>query len=112
MIKRARTKTLAFLLNMAARILKDNPELVISYATSTDSYILTPQEVVELKNAYGIWLLAYIKGFTNERPSFKLFAERSGLTEALVKRAITGKPTQSFTITYQLLKDWGYIDEY
>jgi hypothetical protein len=97
---------------MAARILKSNPQLVICYTNYATDYILTPQEVVELKNAYGIWLLAYIKGFTNDRPTMKLLASRTGLTENLVKRAIQGGPMRAYTLTYELMKEWGYIDEY
>ena len=63
-VKRARTKNLAFLFNLAARLLKDNNQLVICVNFNTDTYILSINEVVYIKKLYSDWLLAYIKGCT------------------------------------------------
>lgn len=111
-VKRARTKNLAFLFNMAARLLKDNNQLVICVNFNTDTYILSINEIVYLKKLYSDWLLAYVKGFTNEKPTFSALASRTGYSLAQVTAALQNRPGQGYTLTYELMKQWGYIREY
>lgn len=110
-IKRARTKNLAFLFNIAARIISKNNELVICINFATDKYFLSINEVLYLKKLYSNWLLAYTKGFTNEAPSFVELAKRTGYTYAQIHTALNNKPSRGYTLTYDLLKQWGYIYE-
>lgn len=111
-VKRARTKNLAFLFNLAARLLKDNNELVICVNFNTDTYILSINEVVYLKKLYSDWLLAYVKGYTNEKPTFVALAARTGYSPGQVTAALQNRPGQGYTLTYELMKQWGYIREY
>lgn len=111
-VKRARTKNLAFLFNLAARLLKDNNELVICVNFNTDTYILSINEVVYIKKLYSDWLLAYVKGYTNEKPTFVALAARTGYSLAQVTAALQNRPGQGYTLTYELMKQWGYIREY
>lgn len=112
-LKKASVKELAFIFNMAARLITNNPKLVICYTKRQTPFILTPQEISELRIAYGNWLAAYIKGLTNDRPSIANLAIKSGIPEHLVKRAINdAKPSDAYVLTYDLLKDWGYINEF
>lgn len=110
-IKRARTKNLAFLFNMAARILKENPELVICINFSLDRYLISINEILYIKKLYSNWLLAYIKGYTNEKPSFMALAARTGYTLAQIQLILNNKPFKGYTLTYDLMKQWGYIYE-
>lgn len=110
-IKRARTKNLAFLFNMAARILKENPELVICVNFSLDRYLISINEILYIKKLYSNWLLAYIKGYTNEKPSFMALAARTGYTLAQIQLILNNKPFKGYTLTYDLMKQWGYIYE-
>ena len=111
-VKRARTKNLAFLFNLAARLLKDNNELVICVNFNVDTYILSINEVVYIKKLYSDWLLAYVKGYTNEKPTFVALAARTGYSLAQVTAALQNRPGQGYTLTYELMKQWGYIREY
>ena len=112
-LKKASTQELAFIFNMAARIISSNPRLVICYTKRATEFILTPQEISELRIAYGNWLAAYIKGLTNDRPSIPNMSLKTGIPEAIIHRAIKeAKPSQAYILTYDLLKNWGYIDEY
>ena len=111
-VKRARTKNLAFLFNLAARLLKDNNELVICVNFNTDTYILSINEVVYIKKLYSDWLLAYVKGYTNEKPTFVALAARTGYSLGQVTAALQNRPGQGYTLTYELMKQWGYIREY
>ncbi len=111
-VKRARTKNLAFLFNLAARLLKDNNQLVICVNFNTDTYILSINEVVYIKKLYSDWLLAYVKGYTNEKPTFVALAARTGYSPAHVKAALQNRPGRGYTLTYELMKQWGYIREY
>lgn len=111
-VKRARTKNLAFLFNLAARLLKDNNELVICVNFNTDTYILSINEVVYIKKLYSDWLLAYVKGYTNEKPTFVALAARTGYSPGQVTAALQNRPGQGYTLTYELMKQWGYIREY
>ena len=111
-MKRASTKNLAFLFNMAARILKENRQLVICINYYTNTYILSKNEQVYIKSLYGNWLLAYIKGFTNEKPTYKDLAERTGYSLFQIHCALNnGKNYPGYTLTYELMKEWGYIYE-
>ena len=111
-VKRARTKNLAFLFNLAARLLKDNNELVICVNFNADTYILSINEVVYIKKLYSDWLLAYVKGYTNEKPTFVALAARTGYSLSQVTAALQNRPGQGYTLTYELMKQWGYIREY
>lgn len=111
-VKRARTKNLAFLFNLAARLLKDNNQLVICVNFNTDTYILSINEVVYIKKLYSDWLLAYVKGYTNEKPTLMALAARTGYSLAQVTAALQNRPGQGYTLTYELMKQWGYIREY
>lgn len=111
-VKRARTKNLAFIFNLAARLLKDNNELVICVNFNADTYILSINEVVYIKKLYSDWLLAYVKGYTNEKPTFVALAARTGYSLAQVTAALQNRPGQGYTLTYELMKQWGYIREY
>ncbi len=111
-VKRARTKNLAFLFNLAARLLKDNNELVICVNFNADTYILSINEVVYIKKLYSDWLLAYVKGYTNEKPTFVALAARTGYSLGQVTAALQNRPGQGYTLTYELMKQWGYIHEY
>lgn len=111
-VKRARTKNLAFLFNLAARLLKDNNELVICVNFNADTYILSINEVVYIKKLYSDWLLAYVKGYTNEKPTFVALAARTGYSLGQVTAALQNRPGQGYTLTYELMKQWGYIREY
>ena len=111
-VKRARTKNLAFLFNLAARLLKDNNQLVICVNFNTDAYILSINEIIYIKKLYSNWLLAYIKGYTNEKPTFSALAARSGYSLAQVTAALQNRPSRGYTLTYELMKQWGYIYEY
>lgn len=111
-VKRARTKNLAFIFNLAARLLKDNNELVICVNFNADTYILSINEVVYIKKLYSDWLLAYIKGYTNEKPTFVALAARTGYSPGQVTAALQNRPGQGYTLTYELMKQWGYIREY
>ena len=111
-VKRARTKNLAFIFNLAARLLKDNNELVICVNFNTDTYILSINEVVYIKKLYSDWLLAYVKGYTNEKPTFVALAARTGYSLSQVTAALQNRPGQGYTLTYELMKQWGYIREY
>lgn len=110
-VKRARTKNLAFLFNMAARLLKENNQLVICVNFTSDRYFMSINEVIYLKKLYGNWLLAYIKGYTKERPTFTALAERSGYTLSQVMAALNNRTSRGYTLTYKLMKQWGYIYE-
>lgn len=110
-VKRARTKNLAFIFNMAARILKDNNQLVICVNFNTDTYFLSINEVVYIKKLYSDWLLAYVKGYTNEKPTFVTLAARTGYSLGQVTAALQNRPGQGYTLTYELMKQWGYIHE-
>ena len=111
-VKRARTKNLAFLFNLAARLLKDNNQLVICVNFNTDTYILSINEVVYIKKLYSDWLLAYVKGYTNEKPTFVALAARTGYSPGQVTAALQKRPGRGYTLTYELMKQWGYIREY
>lgn len=111
-VKRARTKNLAFIFNLAARLLKDNNGLVICVNFNADTYILSINEVVYIKKLYSDWLLAYVKGYTNEKPTFVALAARTGYSLAQVTAALQNRPGQGYTLTYELMKQWGYIREY
>lgn len=111
-VKRARTKNLAFIFNLAARLLKDNNELVICVNFNADTYILSINEVVYIKKLYSDWLLAYVKGYTNEKPTFVALAARTGYSLGQVTAALQNRPGQGYTLTYELMKQWGYIHEY
>ena len=111
-VKRARTKNLAFLFNLAARLLKDNNELVICVNFNVDTYILSINEVVYIKKLYSDWLLAYVKGYTNEKPTFVALAARTGYSLGQITAALQNRPGQGYTLTYELMKQWGYIREY
>ena len=111
-VKRARTRNLAFLFNLAARLLKDNNELVICVNFNVDTYILSINEVVYIKKLYSDWLLAYVKGYTNEKPTFVALAARTGYSLGQVTAALQNRPGQGYTLTYELMKQWGYIREY
>ena len=111
-VKRARTKNLAFLFNLAARLLKDNNQLVICVNFNADTYILSINEVVYIKKLYSDWLLAYVKGYTNEKPTFVALAARTGYSLGQVTAALQNRPGQGYTLTYELMKQWGYIREY
>ena len=111
-VKRARTKNLAFIFNLAARLLKDNNELVICVNFNADTYILSINEVVYIKKLYSDWLLAYVKGYTNEKPTFVALAARTGYSLSQVTAALQNRPGQGYTLTYELMKQWGYIREY
>ena len=111
-VKRARTKNLAFIFNLAARLLKDNNELVICVNFNADTYILSINEVVYIKKLYSDWLLAYVKGYTNEKPTFVALAARTGYSLGQVTAALQNRPGQGYTLTYELMKQWGYIREY
>lgn len=111
-VKRARTKNLAFLFNLAARLLKDNKQLVICVNFNADTYILSINEVVYIKKLYSDWLLAYVKGYTNEKPTFVALATRTGYSLGQVTAALQNRPGQGYTLTYELMKQWGYIREY
>ena len=111
-VKRARTKNLAFLFNLAARLLKDNNQLVICVNFATGTYFLSINEVLYIKKLYSNWLLAYIKGYTNEKPTFRALAARTGYSSAQVTAALQNRPGQGYTLTYELMKQWGYIREY
>ena len=111
-VKRARTKNLAFLFNIAARLLKDNNQLVICVNFNTDTYILSINEVVYIKKLYSNWLLAYVKGYTNEKPTFVALAARTGYSPVQVTAALQNRHCQGYTLTYELMKQWGYIREY
>lgn len=111
-VKRARTKNLAFIFNLAARLLKDNNELVICVNFNVDTYILSINEVVYIKKLYSDWLLAYVKGYTNEKPTFVALATRTGYSLGQVTAALQNRPGQGYTLTYELMKQWGYIREY
>ena len=111
-VKRARTRNLAFLFNLAARLLKDNNELVICVNFNADTYILSINEVVYIKKLYSDWLLAYVKGYTNEKPTFVALAARTGYSLGQVTAALQNRPGQGYTLTYELMKQWGYIREY
>lgn len=111
-VKRARTKNLAFLFNLAARLLKDNNKLVICVNFNIDTYILSINEVVYIKKLYSDWLLAYVKGYTNEKPTFVALAARTGYSLAQVTAALQNRPGRGYTLTYELMKQWGYIREY
>jgi hypothetical protein len=111
-VKRARTKNLAFIFNLAARLLKDNNELVICVNFNVDTYILSINEVVYIKKLYSDWLLAYVKGYTNEKPTFVALAARTGYSLGQVTAALQNRPGQGYTLTYELMKQWGYIREY
>ena len=110
-VKRARTKNLAFLFNLAARLLKDNNQLVICVNFNADSYFLSINEIQYLKKLYSNWLLAYVKGYTNEKPTFTALASRTGYSLAQVKAALNNRPGRGYTLTYELMKQWGYIYE-
>ena len=110
-VKRARTKNLAFIFNLAARLLKDNNELVICVNFNADTYILSINEVVYIKKLYSDWLLAYVKGYTNEKPTFVALAARTGYSLGQVTAALQNRPGQGYTLTYELMKQWGYIRE-
>ena len=110
-VKRARTKNLAFLFNLAARLLKDNNQLVICVNFNADSYFLSINEIQYLKKLYSNWLLAYVKGYTNEKPTFTALASRTGYSLAQIKAALNNRPGQGYTLTYELMKQWGYIYE-
>lgn len=111
-VKRARTKNLAFLFNLAARLLKDNNQLVICVNFNINTYILSINEVVYIKKLYSDWLLAYVKGYTNEKPTFVALAARTGYSLGQVTAALQNRPGQGYTLTYELMKQWGYIREY
>lgn len=111
-VRRARTKNLAFLFNLAAHVLQKHPELVVCINFNTNTYILSLNEIQQLKKLYGNWLLAYIKGFTNERPTFKALAAKTGYSLSQVSNALNNKPSFGYTLTYDILKEWGYIYEY
>ena len=111
-VKRARTKNLAFIFNLAARLLKYNNELVICVNLNADTYILSINEVVYIKKLYSDWLLAYVKGYTNEKPTFVALAARTGYSLGQVTAALQNRPGQGYTLTYELMKQWGYIREY
>lgn len=111
-VKRARTKNLAFIFNLAARLLKDNNQLVICVNFNADTYILSINEVVYIKKLYSDWLLAYVKGYTNEKPTFVALAARTGYSLGQVTAALQNRPGQGYTLTYELMKQWGYIREY
>ena len=111
-VKRARTKNLAFLFNLAARLLKDNNQLVICVNFNADTYILSINEVVYIKKLYSDWLLAYVKGYTNEKPTFVALAARTGYSLGQITAALQNRPGQGYTLTYELMKQWGYIREY
>ena len=111
-VKRARTKNLAFIFNLAARLLKDNNELVICVNFNADTYILSINEVVYIKKLYSDWLLAYVKGYTNEKPTFVALAARTGYSLGQITAALQNRPGQGYTLTYELMKQWGYIREY
>ncbi|MBR4891054.1 MAG: hypothetical protein IKY94_06535 [Lachnospiraceae bacterium] len=111
-VKRARTRNLAFIFNLAARLLKDNNELVICVNFNVDTYILSINEVVYIKKLYSDWLLAYVKGYTNEKPTFVALAARTGYSLSQVTAALQNRPGQGYTLTYELMKQWGYIREY
>lgn len=110
-VKRARTKNLAFLFNMAARILNNNHQLVICINFTSDIFLLSINEILYLKKLYRNWILAYIKGYTNEKPTFAEFAKRTGYSMHQIKNALNNKPLKGFTLTYGLMKEWGYIYE-
>ena len=110
-VKRARTKNLAFLFNLAARLLKRNNQLVICFNYASNQYFMSLNEVLYLKKSYGNWLLAYIKGYTNEKPSFVALANRTGYTYEQVKNALNNHTSRGYTLTYELMKQWGYIYE-
>lgn len=111
-VKRARTKNLAFIFNLAARLLKDNNQLVICVNFNADTYILSINEVVYIKKLYSDWLLAYVKGYTNEKPTFVALAARTGYSLGQITAALQNRPGQGYTLTYELMKQWGYIREY
>ena len=68
-------------------------------------------EVTYLKKLYGNWLLAYIKGYTDEKPTFQKLADRSGYTYPQIQAALNNRTSRGYTLTYDLLKQWGYIHE-
>ena len=110
-VKRARTKNLAFIFNLAARLIQQNNQLVICYNNAADQYFMSINEVVYLKKLYSYWLLAYIKGYTNEKPTLQKIADRSGYTPSQVAGALNNRTSRGYTLTYNLLKQWGYIYE-
>lgn len=110
-IKRARTKKLAFLFNLAARLLAKDNRLVICLNYAYNTYFMSINEVLYLKKLYGNWLLAYIKGYTNEKPSFTALAAKTGYTYAQVQSALNNHTSHGYTLTYKLMKQWGYIYE-
>ena len=110
-VKRARTKNLAFIFNLAARLVKENNQLVICYNNASDTYFMSINEVTYLKKLYGNWLLAYIKGYTDEKPTFQKLADRSGYTYPQIQAALNNRTSRGYTLTYDLLKQWGYIHE-
>lgn len=110
-VKRASTKKLAFLFNLAARLLKDNNQLVICLNYASDKYFMSINEVVYLKKLYSNWLLAYIKGYTNEKPSFVALANKTGYTYMQIQNALNNRTSRGYTLTYELMKQWGYIYE-
>lgn len=111
LIKRARIKNLAFLFNIAAKIISNNNRLVICINFATDTYFLSINEIIYLKKLYSNWLLAYIKGYTNEAPTFKKLSERTGYTCTQIYTALNNRSSRGYTLTYNLLKQWGYIYE-
>lgn len=110
-VKRARTKNLAFLFNLAARLLKENNQLVICVNFTTDRYFMSINEILYLKKLYGNWLLAYIKGYTDEKPTFTALASKTGYSQAQISAALNNRTSRGYTLTYELMKQWGYIYE-
>lgn len=110
-VKRARTKNLAFLFNLAARLLKNNKQLVICVNFTSDKYFMSINEILYIKKLYSNWLLAYIKGYTNEQPTFKLLAARTGYSPVQISAALNNRTSRGYTLTYELMKQWGYIYE-
>lgn len=110
-VKRARTKNLAFLFNLAARLLKENNQLVICVNFTSDKYFMSINEVVYLKKLYSNWLLAYIKGYTVEKPTFSALAARTGYSLGQINGALNNRTSKGYTLTYELMKQWGYIHE-
>lgn len=110
-VKRARTKNLAFLFNLAARLLKENNQLVICVNFTTDRYFMSINEILYLKKLYSNWLLAYIKGYTDEKPTFTALANKTGYSQAQISAALNNRTSRGYTLTYELMKQWGYIYE-
>lgn len=110
-VKRARTKNLAFIFNMAARLLEKNNQLVICVNFTSDTYFMSINEVVHIKKLYSNWLLAYIKGYTNEKPTFTKVANRTGYSLSQINSALNNCTSRGYTLTYELMKQWGYIHE-